>query len=127
MFSKSISSSIDMFPHVGIGRSEKCLNALTRISVIHSGSSFSSEICLTTSSESPKSNLIVEFSGSCQPALYSPTASLASLSPDTRITPPSAIHSLSLQVLLPALGRQKLLFYHLVERVPYLAVRALGF
>ena len=56
-------------PQVGMGRSTKCLYALTRMSVIHSGSSLSAEISRTTFSDRPKSNLIVEFSGSCQPDL----------------------------------------------------------
>ncbi|SVA24470.1 uncharacterized protein METZ01_LOCUS77324, partial [marine metagenome] len=44
-------------------------NALTRMSVIHCGSPLIAEISLTTCSESPKSKRIVEFSGSCHPAL----------------------------------------------------------
>ena len=68
-----------MLPQVGIGLLSKLWKALTRNSVIQSGSFFSAEISLTTCSDNPESKRIVAFSGSCQPALYSPTASLASV------------------------------------------------
>ena len=62
-----------------MGLLSKWWNALTRNSVIHSGSFLRAEMSRTTCSESPKSKRIVAFSGSCQPALYSPTASRASV------------------------------------------------
>jgi len=67
--SNSIELSNSVEPHVGIGRSMKWWYALTRMSVIHCGSSLMAEMSLTTCSESPKSKRMVESSGSCHPAL----------------------------------------------------------
>src|SRR5215212_3954460 len=74
MFWKSMSDR--SAPHHGIGRISKYRRLLSRIFRIHSGSFFSAEISSTTSVESPRLGVKIEWSASFQSKRYPLLSSL---------------------------------------------------